>query len=86
MRREDVFPKFSDGFYADVRIIGYHLRLFAHTSEASWVSSVYSVPLRMWICKDRLAGNAQQAKTEAEDIARQELPGKYPIEWRAVAA
>ena len=84
MKREDVFPTFSSGFFADVRIVGYHLRLFAHVNENGWASSVYSMHLNSWIAKARVAENAQQAKSDAEDLARDQLPGKHQIEWRAM--
>lgn len=84
MKREDVFPTFATGFFADVRIVGYHLRLFAHIIEAGWASSVYSMHLGTWISNAQLAADAQQAKSDAEDLARQWLPGKHQIEWRAM--
>ncbi len=85
MNREDVFPTFASGFFADVRIVGYHLRLFAHLNEIGWASSVFSVHLKSWITKARVAENAQQAKCDAEDMARELLPGKHQIEWRPAA-
>jgi hypothetical protein len=84
VNREDVFPTFASGFFADVRIVGYHLRLFAHVNESGWASSVYSMHLNSWIRKARVAENAQRAKSDAEDLARDQLPGTHKIEWRAI--
>jgi hypothetical protein len=84
MKREDVFPTFPSGFFADVRIIGYHLRLFAHVNESGWASSVYCMRLNSWISKARVAKNAQQAKSDAEDLAREQLPGTHKFEWREI--
>jgi hypothetical protein len=87
MNHQDVFPSFSNGYFADVRIVGYHLRLFAHLTEAgAWASSVYSMHRSAWITKERSADDAQHAKTEAEDVARELLPGKHQIHWRTIAA
>jgi hypothetical protein len=85
MNRENVFPTFSNGYFADVRIVGYHLRLFAHLTEAgSWASSVYSMHRRTWVLEARKADNPEHAKDDAEITARQLLPGKHVIEWRAI--
>jgi hypothetical protein len=82
MNREDVFPTFNTGSFADIRIAGYHLRLFAHSSEVGWASSVYSMHLRSWLSKSQLAETEEQAKGNAEELARQSLPGKHLIQWR----
>jgi hypothetical protein len=84
VKREDVYPTFPSGFYADLRMIGYHFRLFAHVNESGWASSVYCMHLSSWISKARTAENVQQAKSDAEDIARDQLPGTHKIEWRAI--
>ena len=84
MKREDVFPTFASGFFADVRMLGYHYRLFAHVNESGWVSSVYCMHLSSWISKARVAKNAQQAKSDAEDLAREQLPGTHKFEWREI--
>jgi hypothetical protein len=85
MKRGTVFPTFSTGFFADVRIVGYHLRLFAHIDETRWASSVYSMHTNMWITQVRVAKDAEHAKADAEIVARQLLPGKHQIAWRAAA-
>jgi hypothetical protein len=84
VKREDVFPTFSSGFFADVRIVGYHLRLFAHVNESGWASSVYSMHLNSWISRARVADNPLRAKSDAEDLARDQLPGTHKIEWREI--
>lgn len=85
MNQQDVFPSFSNGYFADVRMVGYHLRLFAHlTGAGAWASSVYSMHRRTWITRERSADDAPHAKDDAEGVARQHLPGKYRIEWRSI--
>ena len=85
MNRQDVFPTFSTGYFADVRIVGYHLRLFAHVTETGdWASSVYSMHRNTWVIKGQTANDADHAKDDAEDVARQLLPGKHSIQWQAI--
>jgi len=82
MNQQHVFPSFSNGYFADVRIVGYHLRLFAHvTDSGAWVSSVYSMHRGAWITKEQSADDAQDARNNAENVARQILPGKHRIHW-----
>jgi len=86
MNPQDVFPTFSNGYVADVRIVGYHFRLFAHvTDTGDWVSSVYSMHLNSWVLRARAADDAEHAKNHAEEAVRDLLPGKHVIQWRSIA-
>jgi hypothetical protein len=86
MQRSDVFPTFGTGFYADVRICGYHLRLFAHINETGWATSVYSMHSREWITEAGSADDEEEAKSKAEEIACRLLPGKHTIKWHTIGA
>ena len=72
----------DEGIWADVKIGGEHLQLFAEHNAMGVQASVYNVNAKNWIAPSEPAGDIQQAKERATAraeaylryVARLELP------------
>ena len=77
----------DEGVWAEVKIGGEHLRLFAEHSALGVHASVYNAVAKTWISPSEPVDDIQQGKERAEDHARAylkktanvELPS---LEWK----
>jgi hypothetical protein len=77
-------PRLGEGFMADVRSNGWHLRLVAVREIEGWTYSIldlggkkYGLPQNQW------ASDAEDAKRRAEEYARDALGVIDVIDWIA---
>jgi hypothetical protein len=77
----------DEGFWAEIKIGGEHLRLFSERNALGVQASVYNVNTKSWIAPSEPAEDIQQGKEKAaayagaylRRIANLELP---PLVWK----
>jgi len=78
----------DEGFWAEVKAGGEHLRLFSEHSALGVHASVYNVGRKNWIAPSESVDDVEQGKERAEahakaylkNTANLELP---PLEWKS---
>jgi hypothetical protein len=80
--RSDFFPKLNNCFWADACTSTERFRLFAHLEQETWAASVYNMRTKTWVMELGLAKDAEDAKHQAERMARGLLAGNWEIEWK----
>ena len=81
------FPMLDEGFWAEIKVGGEHLRLFSERNALGVQTSVYNVNTKTWIApsetfEDIEQGNnraAARAEAYLYQIANLELP---PLVWK----
>ena len=77
----------DEGFWAEIKVGGEHLRLFAERSALGVQASVYNVNTKSWIAPSELVDDIEQGKEKAaayaeaylKRIGNLELP---PLVWK----
>ena len=77
----------DEGFWADVKVAGEHLRLFSEHNALGVQASVYNVNANAWIAPSEAVDDIEQGKERAADYAKAylkrttnlELP---PLNWK----
>jgi hypothetical protein len=77
----------DEGVWAEVKVVGEHLRLFSEHSPLGVQASVYNVGAKNWIAPSESVDDIEQGKERAEahaqaylrKAANLELP---PLEWK----
>jgi hypothetical protein len=60
----------AEGFWAEVRIAGEHLRLFSEQTPLGIHASVYNVNSKSWIAPSESVDDIEQGKQRAEAYAQ----------------
>ena len=79
----DIFPRYGDGFCADVESGDFKLRLFSSVLQAGWAACVYDLKAKRWIKEEIWADDADDSKNKAQEFASS-IPGvilKLPLNW-----
>ena len=77
----------DEGFWAEVKLGGEHLRLFSEHNALGVQASVYNVNAKNWIAPSELVADIEQGKEKAaayagahlKQVANLELP---PLVWK----
>jgi hypothetical protein len=77
----------AEGIWADVRVAGEHIQLFAERNALGVQASIYDVNAKKWIAPSEFVDDLQQAKNKAAALAEiylkqavgSDLP---PLEWK----
>ena len=75
----------GEGYVADVKTKGRHLRLFSALSMTTggWGAYLYDMGARRWLVEREFADNRDDGKIKAEIFAAAEIGGELPaVEWR----
>lgn len=76
----------AEGFWAEVRIGGEHLRLFSENNALGVQASVYNVSAKNWIAPSESVDDINQGKERAEAYAKAYLKNvnlELPtLEWK----
>jgi hypothetical protein len=77
----------DEGFWAEVKIAGEHLRLFSERSPQGPHASVYNVTAKIWIAPSEPVDNLEDGKDRAETYAKAYLRNAGycdlpPLEWK----
>jgi hypothetical protein len=76
------FPMLDEGFWAEIKVGGEHLRLFSERNALGMQTSVYNVNTKTWIAPSETVEDVEQGKERAvaraeaylKQIANLELP------------
>lgn len=77
----------AEGLWAEIRLGGEHLQLFAEHNALGVQASVYNVKTKTWIAPSEFVNDIEQGKNKAaaraeaylKQVAGLELP---PLEWK----
>jgi hypothetical protein len=77
----------DEGFWAEVKVAGEHLRLFSEHNALGVQASVYNVNANAWLAPSEAVDDIEQGKERAADYAKAylkrtanlELP---PLNWK----
>jgi hypothetical protein len=77
----------TDGVWAEVEIVGEHIRLFSEHNAQGIQASVYNVKTKTWIAPSEPVDDIEQGKDRAEELAKVylkrvanlDLP---PLQWK----
>ena len=76
------FPQLGEGFLADVRSNGWHLRLVAVVETEGWTYSILDLGVKKHgFPEHEWANDAEDAKRRAEEYVRNTLHMSGPIDW-----
>ena len=81
-----IFPREGEGFYTDVEVGDYHLRLFSTISAATagWAGHVYDLKTKQWVSEGLIANDVEHGKTRAREIVEALTHQPLPeLEWKA---
>jgi hypothetical protein len=67
------FPMLDEGFWAEIKVGGEHLRLFSERNALGVQTSVYNVNTKSWIAPSELVDDIEQGKEKAVAYAEAHL-------------